>query len=167
MARVILEVDASITLKQYVLSDSMPIFKLIDSCRSHLSQYGDNTAKKYPTLKSVQDSIRYPQNKSRLRLGIWEGKTLVGAINLTPNEDSEGNSVAEIGYFIGERFQGNGYVNKALSRLIDYASCDLEIQMLYAKVHKDNQRSMNVLSRAGFQKAGIEKEIQRFYLERD
>ncbi|EKE20447.1 MAG: acetyltransferase related protein [uncultured bacterium] len=167
MDRIILEIDANIALKQYIISDSEAIFKLIDNDRSHLSQHGDTTAQKYPTLESVRNSIVNPENTSRLRFGIWDRDVFVGTINITPNEDTLENPIAEVGYFLGEDYQGKGYIGKSLERLIQYAFSELNIQMVYATVARGNNRSANVFIRAGFRENNIPDDQRGFYLERN
>ncbi len=52
--------NSSLVLKELVLEDARPYFDLVDSCRAHLSQFGDDTAQKYPNVKSVSTSIKRP-----------------------------------------------------------------------------------------------------------
>ncbi len=50
--------DGEVVLRQFTLEDAEEIFKLIDGNREHLSQFGDDTAGKYPTLDSVRESLQ-------------------------------------------------------------------------------------------------------------
>jgi len=167
VGRIILKVDSNIALRQYIVSDSEAIFQLIDNSRDHLSQHGDTTAQKYQTTEAVRDSIANPKNSERLRFGIWDKNVFVGTINITPNEDEEGKPVAEIGYFLGECYQGKNYLTKSLARLIQYAFFEMNILMVYAFVAQENKRSANVLIRAGFQDEAPLNNQRRFYLEKN
>ena len=167
MGRIVLGVDARIVLKQYSVSDSRAIFELIDDNRSHLSQYGDITARKYSTMKEVHDSIAHPKNPERLRFGIWDEGVFVGTINITPDEDDAGARTAEVGYFLGESHQGRGCMGKSLARIIQYAFFKMDIQIIYALVARKNRLSANVLQRAGFRRKNIQNDQQIFYLERN
>jgi ribosomal-protein-serine acetyltransferase len=148
MNRVILEVGSRIILKQYIAEDADVIFQLIDDSRAHLSQYGDITADKYPAADTVRRSIVQPYNPERLRLGIWEGSIFVGGINITPNNKDKLS--VELGYWLGQRHQGQGYIKQSVNRLIKYVFDETEIQLIYAITSQKNVRSKNVLVNCGF-----------------
>ena len=76
-------IEAGLVLRTYTPEDAETVFALIDRNRQHLSQHGDETAKKYPDLASFLQSITHPANPNKIRLGIWKGETPVGSINLT------------------------------------------------------------------------------------
>ena len=76
--------DGDLTLRQFTPSDAQELFGLIDSNREYLSQFGEPTSHKYPTVESVLDSIQTPRNPNKLRFGMRDNKgKLVGSINLT------------------------------------------------------------------------------------
>lgn len=145
--------DGSVTLRQYTLDDAKDAFRLIERNREHLSQFGDDTARKYPTLGSFEESIRHPKNPNRLRFGVWNDKNvLVGTINLTP--DSDNPCRGEMGYYLGEEFLRQGYMQRAVNALAAYAFDKLEYAALYGKVTKGNVASAKILVRLGFCKIG-------------
>lgn len=139
-----------LVLKQLLLKDAEPLFLLIDRNRSHLSQYGEPTAAKYPNLSAMHKSIVDPPQLNRLRFGIWDGSVLVGSINITP--DKENTNCAEIGYWLGAKFVGKGYATRATKALVAYAFADMGIELIYGIVDSRNNPSIRVLERIGFQK---------------
>jgi RimJ/RimL family protein N-acetyltransferase len=148
----ILSPDGDIVLRQFVSQDSEEIFALIDGNRAHLSQPGDNTADKYPTLEKVRESIEHPKNPARLRFAIRNRQgQLVGSINLTPDEDNP--TQGEIGYYLGAEFQKQGYTRKAVQMLTDYGFDNLGYKTIYGDVVEGNSSSANVLFKAGYQEA--------------
>jgi len=150
MSRIILEVNSDIVLKQYTIDDTDAIFQLIDNSREHLSQHGDITANKYPSAYTVRRSIVHPYNPKRLRLGIWDGNIFVGSINITPsNKDT---LAVEMGYWLGQRHEGVGYIQQSVKRLIKYIFDETEIQLIYAITSQENIRSKNVLVNCEFSK---------------
>jgi RimJ/RimL family protein N-acetyltransferase len=64
---------------------------------------------------------------------------------------------AEIGYWIGEPYWGQGIASKAVGLLVHHAFNELEMVRLYAGVFEFNLGSMRVLEKNGFQKEGISK----------
>ena len=69
----IISANGEISLRQYTPRDAGEIFALIDRNREHLSKYGEDTSLRYPTLESVRESIRYPDDAAKLRFGIVNG----------------------------------------------------------------------------------------------
>lgn len=145
-------VDGELTLRQFCLENAPAIFALIDGSRAHLSQYGEDTADKYLTLQDVEHSISSPPNPDRLRLGIWDGESLVGSINLTP----DGPGAAAIGYYVGAHCEGKGYVTRAVRRLLEYGHGPAGYVRVYAYVLRQNFRSRAVLDRTGFRLEAVE-----------
>jgi RimJ/RimL family protein N-acetyltransferase len=126
-------------------ADDLAYFNAIDANRAHLSQFGDETAAKYPTLEAVIEARLHPSNPGKLRFGIWNKDTFVGSINLTPDEYNG----AEIGYWLDERHTGNGYATLAARALGKYGR--KRYSMVYANVTEGNVASEAVLERAGYQ----------------
>lgn len=141
------------TLRQFIPEDASPLFALIDQNRDHLSKHGDDTAIKYPTYESVEQSITNPKNPNKLRLGVGDGKILVGTVNLTPKDEE-----AEIGYWIGKQFAGNRYAAIAAKVLAKYAKEAGLYKKIFAKVKKENEPSIRSLVKAGFRRTGEDAE---------
>ena len=109
-----------ILLRQLTPENAEPLFKLIDRDRSHLSQFGDNTSSKYPTVKSVLMSITNNLNPDKLRFGIWYKGVLIGTANLTPEHPLFGGS-GVLGYWIGSAYTGRGIATVTAKALAAYA----------------------------------------------
>jgi ribosomal-protein-alanine N-acetyltransferase len=60
-----------------------------------------------------------------------------------------------IGYWIGERFAGQGYMSEALGLLSAYAFDRLTLHRIEAACIPSNARSIRVLEKAGFQREGL------------
>lgn len=120
-------------------------FMAIEANKDHLSQFDDQTAHKYPTLKSVWESIVEPSNPDRLRFGIWDDEQFVGSANITPD-----GSTAEVGYWLDSSFTGNGYATLAATAVAKYAYRIEGIDVVVAEVVEGNEASIKVLERAGF-----------------
>lgn len=143
----------AVVLRQLTLDDAEAYFNLIDTNREHLSQFGDDTSEKYPDLFSVEASMLDPKKSLQIRMGIWDGETFVGTVNLRPDSSEE---TAELGYLLGENFQGNGYATLAASALAAYGK--EKFGQVFAEVAveeaengtKVNEKSARVLERAGF-----------------
>jgi len=59
-----------------------------------------------------------------------------------------------IGYWMGERFAGQGHMFAALQLVIPYIFAGLELHRIEAACIPDNARSIRLLEKAGFQREG-------------
>lgn len=135
-----------LTLSLLAWPDAERYYDLLREDRAHLSQFGDLTSKKYPTLESVRDSIVNPPNPRKLRFGIWDRGVFVGMVGLTPR----GHGVCETGGWTGKRFCNLGYGSATRRSLAKYALHHLGFRRVIAKTHPGNVPSKNMLLKAGF-----------------
>ena len=89
-------------------------------------------------------------------LGIYAENEFVGCCSLIPQSDVYRIN-AEIGYWIGEQYWGNGYATEAVKQLVAIAFNQLGIHRVYAKIFEYNVASMRVLEKIGFEKEAIIK----------
>ncbi|WP_298283987.1 8-oxo-dGTP diphosphatase MutT [Acidocella sp.] len=73
--------------------------------------------------------------------------TLVGAVGL---KLAKGQKAAELGYWLGRAFWGQGYALEAVRRVVEWAFAALPIAQLTATTAADNEASQAVLARLGF-----------------
>lgn len=145
-----------VVLKQLIPEDANPYFLLVNKSRAHLSQYGDSTAKKYPTKESVLKSITNPVNPKKLRFGIWDGGIFVGMVGLTPLQ----HGICETGGWTGEEFCRKGYGTATRRALATYALEELKYKRVIAKTHPNNISSQKMLLKAGYKRT---KRTKIFY----
>lgn len=81
---------------------------------------------------------------------------LCGLVGLIFQKDVYRKS-AEIGYWVGEPFWGEGIATQAVGLLVGLAFKELALVRLYAGVFEYNVGSMRVLEKKGFVKEGISK----------
>ncbi len=62
---------------------------------------------------------------------------------------------AEIGYWMGERYAGRGYMVETLALISDYCFSSLHLQRIEAACIPENKRSAHVLEKAGFAQEGL------------
>ena len=65
---------------------------------------------------------------------------------------------AEIGFILGSRSWGQGYMHEALSALLRYAFADLDLNRVEADTDSRNQRSARLLRRLGFSQERLFRE---------
>jgi RimJ/RimL family protein N-acetyltransferase len=69
--------------------------------------------------------------------------------------DMRDGPATEIGYWLGVKYWGKGYVTEAVRALIDHAFTNLEHKALQSSVRVTNPTSRRVLEKCGFQWTGV------------
>jgi RimJ/RimL family protein N-acetyltransferase len=75
---------------------------------------------------------------------------LMGFVGLTPG----GPGQAELGYWLGRKYWGQGFMTEAASPVVAYGFDHLGLQVLTAGWFQDNPTSGRVLQKVGFQPVG-------------
>ena len=74
----------------------------------------------------------------------------VGGIGVHPQQDIMRKN-AELGYWLGEQYWGNGIITRAIPQIVDFAFKTYDITRVYARPYGNNPRSQKVLEKCGFQ----------------
>ena len=72
------------------------------------------------------------------------------------------NYRAEIGYELSPDFWGQGIMNEAIARVIDYGFDNMKLHSIQADTHPDNSRSIKLLEKNGFVLEGRFRESEYF-----
>lgn len=120
----------------------------------------NNVKDYFPHPYSIVDAENYINSclleKIPLTFAIeYEGK-LVGAIGLELQSDVYRLS-AELGYWIGEPYWGNGIATESVKLITNYGFTELGLVRIFSGVFEHNIASMKVLEKAGFVKECIAK----------
>ena len=91
-----------------------------------------------------------------LVFAIYSENEFIGCCSLNQQNDVYRIN-AEIGYWIGEPYWGNGYAAEAIKQLVEIAFNQEPIQRVYANIFEYNMASMRVLEKVGFEKEAIIK----------
>ena len=87
---------------------------------------------------------------------LRETEEIVGAINI--NNIVRGSfQSASLGYYVGARYQGMGYMSEGLQLLLRFACQTLGLHRLEANIQPDNMRSQQLVERCGFVREGVSK----------
>ncbi len=85
--------------------------------------------------------------------------TLVGAVGLKLEEDS---GIAELGYWVGVPYWGNGYATEASNAVLDYGFESLVLGRIWARAFARNPASSRVLEKVGMRHEGtLRNSIQK------
>ena len=147
--------EEKIKIRPLELSDKAELAKLAnnkkiwDNLRDYIPfPYTENDAEFFINLTKNEDPIQ--------TFGIENNGELSGVIGLVVQKDVYQKS-AEIGYWIGEPFWGNGIATKAVELITEYGFDKLDLNRIYTGVFEYNTASMKVLEKNGYEKEGIFK----------
>ena len=147
--------EEKIKLRLLKLSDKAELAKLAnnkkiwDNLRDYMPfPYKESDAEFFIQLKQKEDP--------KQTFGIEYRGKLSGVIGLELQKDVYQKS-AEIGYWIGEPFWGNGIATKAVEWITTYGFDKLGLNRIYSGVFEYNIASMKVLEKNGYNKEGVFK----------
>lgn len=135
--------------------------------------YADETITRYmeplfPEQQQEEDYTRdYIQNVYYFYgYGMWlitlkESGEVIGRAGL---EYKEGFDGLELGFMLGVSYQHKGYAYEACEGILNYAREELEQTSFRAVVHQDNEASIRLCKRLGFQKAPVNENPQTPYV---
>lgn len=72
-----------------------------------------------------------------------------GGIGIHPQEDIQRKN-AELGYWLGEPFWGQGIISKAIPKMVEYGFSNFDITRIFARPFGSNLASQRVLEKCGF-----------------
>ncbi|MEP6342349.1 MAG: GNAT family protein [Maricaulaceae bacterium] len=82
------------------------------------------------------------------------GEHLIGAVNVMRIQRSAAQS-AQLGYWLGKGFSGQGHGRAAIGRVCEYCYNDLGLHRLEAAVRSENNRSISLLKALNFHEEGV------------
>ena len=113
----------------------------------------------YPYLDGIAESwisTHYKEYKKGnsliLAITLKESGLLIGSVGLYVNKIHQN---AELGYWIGKDYWGNGYCSEAVSGIINYAFTHMNLNKIFANFLTRNSASGRVLIKNGFNKEGF------------
>lgn len=108
------------------------------------SPYNKEAAQQWIEFNQLQENNHPTQN-----LAIVVNGACAGAIGLLPKTDIHRSNI-ELGYWLGEKYWGQGIVTEAVKAMIGYTFKHFDVARIYAGVFEGNIGSQKVLLKAGF-----------------
>ena len=93
--------------------------------------------------------------------GIWHEGRLAGVIGYDPIDWE--NRSTELGYWLGEEYQGKGLVTAACRALVEHAFGELDLNRVVIPCAPENENSCAIPERLGFRREGIERQAEWLY----
>jgi len=135
-----------LTLRQLEIDDEQQIFNLRSD--KEINKYLDR-----PVSNSIDDARSFIERITQSDALYWaitltHENILIGTIGLF--SFSKDNTECEIGFELLTRYQGQGIMKEALTKVIDYALNTIKVKRIEAFLHKANERSRKLLEKCSF-----------------
>ncbi|MDN7146223.1 GNAT family protein [Liquorilactobacillus mali] len=131
--------------------DAKPLFQIIEKSRQELQVW----LPWVPGMKSVEEEEKFLTgilknfgNARSLNTVILYKSTPVGMISF--NKFNTINQYADIGYWLGTEYVGNGIMHRAVAGICDLGFRDYGVHKVEIHAAVDNARSNGVAKKAGF-----------------
>ncbi len=151
-------VNNNIRLETVKVSMAPVIFETIDRDRRYLEKwlpFVEFTRQVSDTENFLQSIVNQQEIKKDEVFSIWHNGDFAGLIGFKDTDWI--NHKTEIGYWIGEKMQGQGIVTACVQKLIHYAFRKLKMNRIQIKVAVGNFKSSAIPKRLGFQFEGNER----------
>ncbi len=144
-----------ITLRDYLNTDANRLVELANNER--VSKYMVDTFTFPFTLRDATWWIEIGSSAGNAITKVIEYHgEFIGSLTTQPQVGWK-NHTAEIGYWLGERYWGQGIATEALRQMSALAFSDPHCKKLFAPVLAPNKASMRVLEKCGYVLEGIFK----------
>ncbi len=119
--------------------------------------------KKQDAIKWIRKSQYRLKNKEEYTFGIILKTTtkLIGSISLMHVDYKNKN--AEIGYWLGKKYWGQGFMTESVKLILKFAFGKLKLHRVYANLFEENIASKKVLKKCGFRLEGRIRECRFRY----
>ena len=145
-------------LMEFVKNDSQELFKMRSDDRvlKYLDRDTHKTVEESELM--IEEMIRSYNNKEGINWIIREKDTLnvIGYIGYW--RMIRKNVRAEIGYAMKPEYWGNGYMQEALTKVIEFGFNEFYLHSIEGNVNPGNVSSINLLEKLGFKKEAYFRE---------
>lgn len=131
--------------------DAEDLFYLVTESKKHLGLFlpwAYSIHKIEDELKFIQSVHNKQLSKQQYTFVIEKSGKIVGMIDLH-NVDFD-NYQAEVGYWLSEKYTGQGIISEALQQIHNFAFKKLKLHKLIILVDEKNEKSIQVAKRANY-----------------
>jgi ribosomal-protein-serine acetyltransferase len=157
-------VDDSLDLALLEPRHAPMLFALVHENRDHLRRFlpwVDGTRSVQDSAAFIQGSLDQFARGVAINVALYAQGQLAGLCGT--HAIQWGNRRTELGYWLGERFQGLGLMTRAVHGLGTYCLRALELNRLEIRAAVENTRSRAVAERLGFRLEGVTRQTEWLY----
>ena len=136
------------------------LFQVIETNRDHLRHWlpwVDGVQSLNDARRYVRFGLRQHARRNGMHAGIWYRRRLAGVISY--NYMDLGKRQTELGYWLGQDFQGKGLMTAACDAMTTYAFDRLDLRRVEIRSRADNVKSRAIPERLGYETYGITPQL--------
>lgn len=159
-----IQVNEDVSLKLLQKSDAKELFTTVNDSRDYLREWlpwVDNTkqAKDYEPV--IEMWLNQFTANDGFQAGIVFKGDIVGMVGF--HSIDWANRKTSIGYWLAEKYQGNGIMTDAVKTLVEIAFLKYHLNRVEIMCGVENHKSKGIPERLGFQKEGVVRDAEFLY----
>lgn len=149
---------ARVRLRHLEESDTDSLFEIFSDPEAMRFWSWSPFKERAEAAKLLAEIHEFWQQKSLFQWGIAlrENDQVIGTTTLFRLDDKSRR--AEIGYILNRNFWGKGYINEALTALLDFAFDEMNLHRIEADIEPRNTGSVKTVERLAFKREGLLRE---------
>lgn len=155
-------IDEELKLKLLMPEHARHMYALVERSRHRLRQWlpwVDGVAEQAHLTTFIKNAVKQGSDNGGFTAGLWVREELAGIIGY--HEIDWHNRSVGIGYWLGEGYEGNGYMTSACRVFVDYALLELELNRVEIRCATGNTASRAIPERLGFIFEGVIREAEK------
>jgi len=159
-----LKVNENISLKLLEKKDAKELFDVVDDSRSYLREWlpwVDNMKREIDYEPIIEMWLKQFSSYNGFQAGILYNGKLVGMVGFHGIDWT--NSKTSIGYWLSDKYQGNGIITEAVKSLVNIAFTEYRLNRVEIQCGVNNEKSKGVPERLGFKQEGIVRDAEYLY----
>jgi ribosomal-protein-serine acetyltransferase len=155
-------IDNESELRPIEVHDAEELNTLVVDNFEHIREWSAWLKERERPVEQTREWIKHNMRRygagDGYEMAVWHRGKMAGQIGY--NYFDRENRKTEIGYWLGESFQGKGLITKACSALIENAFTKLNMNRLEIRCGTENHKSRKVPQRLGFTEEGIARQAE-------
>ncbi|MNB82792.1 putative ribosomal N-acetyltransferase YdaF [compost metagenome] len=155
-------IDDELVLKPLATEQAGPLFQLVEQSRARLRRWlpwVDGVTEPAHMASFIKSALKQGSENGGFTAGLWIREQLAGIIGF--HEVDWHNRSVGIGYWLGQGYEGKGYMTSACRVFIDYAMLEMELNRVEIRCATENLSSRAIPERLGFVLEGIVREAEK------
>ncbi|MDQ0192260.1 GNAT family N-acetyltransferase [Paenibacillus wynnii] len=155
-------IDDELMLKPLAPEHSRPMFQLVERSRERLRRWlpwVDAVTEQDHIVSFVKNAIKQATDNGGFTAGLWVRGELAGIIGY--HEIDWRNRSVGIGYWLGQGYEGKGYMTSACRVFVDYALLEMELERVEIRCATGNTPSRGIPERLGFVLEGVIRQVEK------
>ena len=149
-------IDKALRLSLLSQQHAQPLFELTERNRAFLKPWFpwvEFTNREKDTEKFIEDQEKLYRDKKAMQIVVEYENKIIGMTDY--HEIDLENEVGRIGYWLGEEFNGNGFMTSVVREMISIGFNEIKLNRIEIQCATINTKSRAIPERLGFIQEGI------------